>query len=189
MSLTEALAALTIAALGIGAAVPSASGMIRSWKLTCAARDLAMEVQRARMDAVAKGAHVGILFEPAAGPGRWRRYLDGGARGIQSSEIAAGIDRPMGGFFELASRYPGVRFGISRAGAPRIPPGSGMLSPADDPIAFGGTDIVSCSPTGESSSGTLYLTDGESMRAVTLFGATGRIRIWSYDGRSGQWRS
>lgn len=189
MSLTEALAALTIAALGIGAAVPSASGMIRSWKLTCAARDLAMELQRARMDALARGAHVGILFEPASGAGRWRRYLDGGARGIQASEIAAGIDRPMGGWLELASRYSGVRFGIARDGAPRIPPAAGMLAPNDDPIAFGSTDIVSCSPTGESSSGTLYLTDGDSMRAVTLYGATGRIRIWSYDGRSGRWRS
>lgn len=189
MTLTEALAALTIAALGVGTTVPAIPGMLRSWKLTCAARDLAMDLQHARMDAIARGASVGVLFEPSPAGDRWRRYLDGGDRGIHTAEIAAGVDTPMGGPFDLASKYPGVRFGIARAGAPRIPPAPGRLDPADDPVALGGTDIFSASPTGESSTGTLYLTDGEGMRAVTVFGATGRIRIWCYDGRNGQWRS
>ena len=189
MSVTEMLAALTIAALGIGVSGPSMSTMFKSWKLTCAARDLATELQRTRMEAVARGASAGIQFETSPGGDRWRLYLDGGSRGIHAAEIATGIDTPASPFFDLASRYPGVRFGIARSGAPRIPPASGSLAPGDDPIALGGTDIFSSSPTGESSSGTLYLTDGGAMRAVMVFGATGRIRIWSYDGRTGQWRS
>ncbi|HEY3175006.1 MAG TPA: GspH/FimT family protein [Candidatus Polarisedimenticolia bacterium] len=183
------LAALTIAALGMGVAVPSISTMLSSWKLTCAARDLATELQRTRMEALARGANVGIQFENTLRGDRWRLYLDGGSRGIHAAEIAAGIDTPLSMTFDLSSRYPGVRFGVARAGAPRIPPATGSLAPTDDPIALGGSDIFSASPTGESSSGTLYLTDGGSMRAVTVFGATGRIRIWRYDGRSGQWRS
>jgi Tfp pilus assembly protein FimT len=185
----EAIAALTIAALGIGVTGPLVSTMLRSWKLSCAARDLAMDLQRTRMEAVAKGAYVGIRFDLSSGRDRWRLYLDGGTRGIRSAEIASGVDAPMSDTFDLASRYPGVRFGIARSGAARIPPASGTLLPSSDPIALGGTDIFSCSPTGESSSGTLYLTDGNDMRAVTIYGATGRIRIWSHEGRTGLWHS
>jgi Tfp pilus assembly protein FimT len=183
------LAALTLAALGTGVTAPLVSDMLRSWKLSCAARDLAMELQRTRMDAVAKGAYVGIQFDRSSGRDRWRLYLDGGTRGIHSAEIVSGVDAPMSDSVELASRYPGVRFGIARSGAARIPPASGTLLPSNDPIALGGTDIFSCSPTGESSSGTIYLTDGTDMRAVTIYGATGRIRIWSHEGRTGLWRS
>ena len=189
LTIPETLAALTIAALGVGAAVPSVGSMLRSWKLTCAGRDMSVELHRARMEAVGRGANVGILFERSADGGRWRLYVDGGIRGIHAAEIASGVDMPIGETFDLAARYPGVRIGIGGTGAvPRIPPSTGSLSPSDDPIAFGGTDIFSAAPTGETSSGTLYLTDGNDMRGVVVFGATGRVRLWSYDDQTGQWR-
>lgn len=186
MSITEMLAALTIAALGLGVSVPSVSTMLRTRKLSMASRDLALELQRARMEAVANGSYVGIRFE-RSGRDCWRHYRDGGARGIHAAEIASGDDPPIGPVFDLASRYPGVRLGIARAGAPRIPPSGGLLSPTDDPVAFSGSDIFSASPTGESSTGALYLTDGADMRGVVVYGPTGRIRIWRYEGSTGQW--
>jgi Tfp pilus assembly protein FimT len=189
MSLPEIVAALTIAALGIGAGAPAVSGMIRTHRLNGAARDMAVELQRARMEAVARGAYTGILFERSAGSDRWRLHQDGGDRGIHTSEIAAGIDAPIGRAYDLGARYQGVRIGIAATPAiPRIPPATGMLSPSDDPIAFGSSDIFSAAPTGETSSGTLYLTDGRDMRAVVVYGATGRIRLWRFDAREGVWR-
>ena len=188
MTIPETLAALTITALGIGVTVPSVGSMLKAWKLTCAARDMAVEVHRARMEAVGRGANVGILFEPSPAGDRWRLYLDGGSRGIHSAEIASGVDTPLGERFDLAARYPGVRFGIGGTGAvPRIPPASGTLSPSDDPITFGGTDIFSASPTGETSAGTIYLTDGTDMRAVVVYGGTGRVRLWAYDDATARW--
>ena len=187
MSITELLAALTIASLGIGVSVPSVSTMLRTRKLTMAARDLSLELQRARMEAVAKGSYVGISFDRSGGRDRWRLHGDGGSRGIHAAEIRSGVDPPIGQMFELSSRYSGVRFGIASTGAPRIPPSTGRLGPTDDPVAFSGSDIFSASPTGESSTGTLYLTDGSDMRGVVVYGPTGRIRIWRYEGSTGQW--
>lgn len=189
MTLPEMLAALTIAALGAGVAVPGVGGMLRSWKLAGAARDLSVEMHRARMEAVSRAAYVGIRFERNPAGGAWRLYLDGGSRGIHSAEIASGVDAPLTGIFDLASRYPGVRIGIASGGPiPRIPPAAGTLSPTDDPIALGGSDIYSSAPSGETSTGTLYLTDGTDMRAVVAYGPTGRLRVWRYEGRTGAWR-
>ena len=189
MTLPETLAALTIAAMGMGVAVPSVGTMLKSWKLTCAARDMAVEMHRARMEAVGQSAYVGILYQRAASGDCWRLYRDGGSPGIHAAEIAAGVDTPLGESFDLAARYPGVRFGIGGTGAvQRIPPSTGTLSPGDDPIAMGNSDIFSAAPTGETSSGTIYLTDGGNMRGVVVYGATGRVRIWSFDESSGRWR-
>jgi hypothetical protein len=140
------------------------------------------------MEAVARGAYAGILFRRDASGGHWRLYLDGGDRGIRSAEISSGADTPLGPASEMAARYPGVRLGIEApAPIPRIPPSAGILTSGDDPIAFSGSDIFSASPTGETSGGTLYLTDGQDMRAVVAFGPTGRIRIWRYDGEARRW--
>ena len=188
MSLAEMLATITIAALGVGVTVPSVSTMLKTRKLSMAARDLALELQRARMEAVAKGSYVGVLFDRSGGRDRWRLHRDGGTRGIHSSEIRSGDDPPIGPPFDLAARYPGIRLGIAASGSPKIPPSPGTLSPTDDPVAFSGSDIFSASPTGESSTGTLYLTDGADMRGVVVYGPTGRIRIWRYEGTTGRWR-
>ena len=188
MTITEMLASLTLVALGAGAAIPSVTTMLHAAKLNGAARDLVVLMHRARMEAVSRGCHVGLLFETTPTGGRWRLYRDGGSPGIHTAEIASGIDEPIGSPFELSARYPGVRLGITGP-APRIPPSSGTLSSSDDPIAFGVSDIYSASPTGETTSGTVYLTDGRDMRAVTAYGATGRLRVRRYDASNGTWRS
>ena len=49
--------------------------------------------------------------------------------------------------------------------------------------------MISFSPLGTSSSGTLYLAiNEERMAAVKLFGPTGRIQQWEYDPEVNQWR-
>jgi Tfp pilus assembly protein FimT len=183
MTMPEAMAALTISVLAITAAVPSASAGMRSWRLETAARTMAMEIHRARAEALARGRHAGIRFSRATGAWRWRLHVDGNAdRSLTSAAIDAGDDPPIGPVIDLASRHPGVRFGIAGvAPVPRIPPAGGVLAASDDPIAFGSSDIFSASPTGEGSSGTIYLTDGQAMRAVVVAGSTGRVRVWRWD--------
>ncbi|MGH9869445.1 MAG: pilus assembly FimT family protein [Candidatus Polarisedimenticolia bacterium] len=189
MSFPEIIAALTIASLALAMAAPVSAEMARAWRLDGAARALAMEVHRARMEALARGRSTGILFARSPRGGQWRFHVDtSGDRSITSAAIVAGQDRALGPLVEMASRHPGVSLGIA-AGPPipRIPPASGVLTFADDPIAFGGSDIFSASPTGEGSAGTLYLTDGFAMRAIVVSGATGRVRVWRWD-RSHGWR-
>ena len=69
-----------------------------------------------------------------------------------------------------------------------VPPGGAPLAPGADPVRFGRSDIITFSPGGTSSSGTLYVSDGrDTVVAVVLYGGTGRIRIWSYRRERARW--
>ncbi len=116
-------------------------------------------------------------------------YRDGDGDGVRADDIAAGRDLLIDGPRDLPSRYEGTDFGLLEAAIPEVPPGTGSLPPHGDPVRFGRADIVSFTPRGTSSSGTLYVSDGRStVAAVVLYGATGRIRICRFDGDLWLWR-
>lgn len=189
MTIPETFASLAVIGLSLATAVPATTERLRAWRLEGAARGMAMEIHRARMEALARGRHAGIRFHRAPEGDSWRLHVDGNPdRSLTAVAIAAGDDPPIGPRVELAASHPGVRLGIASAGpVPRIPPAAGLLTTEDDPIAFGSSDIFSASPTGEGSAGTLYLTDGRAMRAVVVNGTTGRVRVWRWDSPGG-WR-
>jgi len=55
-------------------------------------------------------------------------------------------------------------------------------------VRFGRSDLVSFSPFGSSSSGTLYVTDGRrGLFAVVLFGPTARLRVWRFRPEERRW--
>jgi hypothetical protein len=69
------------------------------------------------------------------------------------------------------------------------PPARDPIEQLEDPVKFGRSNIVSFSPLGRSSSGTLYLDDGAGgLWAVVVFGPTVRVRIWRWDGAMRRWR-
>jgi hypothetical protein len=56
-------------------------------------------------------------------------------------------------------------------------------------VRFGVSDIVTFTPQGTASSGTLYVSDGrDTVFAVVLYGRTGRIRTWRFDRGAWRWR-
>jgi hypothetical protein len=74
-----------------------------------------------------------------------------------------------------------IAAGILSASIPQIPPKKGFLNPVD-PVQFGKSNIISFSPNGDSSSGTLYLScrSQQQMFAIVLYGATSRLRLWKF---------
>jgi hypothetical protein len=55
-------------------------------------------------------------------------------------------------------------------------------------VRFGRSDLISFSPGGSASSGTLYVTDGRrGFYAVVLFGPTARLRVWRYRPEERRW--
>ena len=71
---------------------------------------------------------------------------------------------------------------------PSIPPQTGVLGEVD-PIRFGNSNLISFSPKGRSSSGTLFITDDRHrLYGVRLYGASTRIRVWRWDDREMRWR-
>ncbi|HZE89328.1 MAG TPA: GspH/FimT family pseudopilin [Verrucomicrobiae bacterium] len=182
--------ALAVGAVLVAMAVPSLSGLLARRSVDAAAATIAGELARARQDAIARRRYVGVVFEMSPEGDRFAVYLDGGQTGIRTAEIASGVDELLRGPVDLRSGNDDVRLAIPGPGAiPKVPPSRGVLHAGDDPVQFGGSDIVSFSPTGESSSGAIYLTGrGSELRAVVVFGRSARLRVWSFDPVQHLWR-
>ena len=89
----------------------------------------------------------------------------------------------------LERQVPDVRLGLPPGGPyPEAPPGTGRLVAGDDPVRFGRSDLVSFSPVGSASSGTLYVTDGrDGLFAIVLYGPTSRLRVWRFRPLERRW--
>ncbi len=114
-------------------------------------------------------------------------YLDGNSNGIRQNDILQRKDIPFRSPVRLERASGDLAPGILNASVPEIPPKKGMLD-AGDPVKFGKSNIISFSPNGDSSSGTLYLAcrSQKQMYAIVLYGATARISLWKF--RNDQWQ-
>ena len=105
-------------------------------------------------------------------PGRVRfaTYKDGNHNGVRTRDIDLGIDRQIEQAVRLFEQFPGVDFGLILDGA------------SQDPIQIGNTSLLTFTPVGTATSGSLYVRgrDG-SQYAVRVLGATGRTRLQRYD--------
>ncbi len=166
------------------AAVPATAGVVDEVQASGAARYLVTRLRLARLEAVKRSAAVGIRFQARSGRIEFGAYLDGNGDGVRSRDITGGVDPPVGSTELLSFHFPGVDFGFI-PGVPAIDEPSGSAS---DPIRVGSSDILSFSPTGSASSGTLYFKGrGNQQYAVRVLGVTGRVRLWRFDVATRTW--
>jgi type II secretory pathway pseudopilin PulG len=181
--MAEIVVVLAILALTLLAALPNLRGLLEQRALDAAADRLAGGAAMTRHRAIAAGKYAGMVISSGAAGDSYTIHLDGGSPGIRSSEVAAGIDPLVAGPVPINLPGDPVRLGIPTAPpVPSIPPSGGWLPPGGDPVRLGSADILSFSPIGESSSGSIYLTDGRGgVRAVVVYGRSGRIRRWAWE--------
>ena len=176
--------------IGLFAAVstPALLAALSRGRVVTAARELSQDMARLRSDAIASRRSVAMRLTWSQGRYVYAFYADGDGDGVRSDDIASGRDPVLAPARDLASRYEGVDFGLLDLAIPEVPPNTGALPPASDPVRFGRSDIITFTPQGTSSSGTLYVSDGTgSVAAVVLFGGTGRIRLWRFDRERWVW--
>lgn len=188
-SLLEALVALVLIGILVSWSAAIAGRVVADAHTAAAAREFAVLFRALRWRSVNENRHVGLFFEAAGGTWRWWEVADGNGNGLRTAEVRRGVDRKTSGPHRIEESHRGVRLGFPSGSAlPAIPPDRGVLSGAD-PVRFGRADLVSFSPRGHASSGTLYLTDGEHrVYGVRLYGVGMRVRVWSWDDREGAWR-
>jgi len=187
-SVLELLVVVLLVGMATLVAAPSVAHLRSEARCAAGARVLAGVLQGERWASVALRKHRGVYFERDVEGWRYRIVEDGNRNGLRSAEIDRGVDRTVSGPRRLEHDVEGVRVGIPPTGVPEVPPGAATLAPGDDPVRFGRSDLVSFSPLGRSSSGTVYLTDGAGTAyAVVLFGPTVRVRVWRWDARAGRW--
>jgi type II secretory pathway pseudopilin PulG len=151
-------------------AVPQVLAGVDGSRTRAAARFLSARMALARMQAVARGANVGLQFSIGAGGVRFATYVDGDDDGVRTADIAAGIDSALDPPVRLSELFPGVDIGLTINGLP------------GDPVQVGVSNILSFSPIGTATSGTVYIRgrDG-AQQAVRVLGATARTRVLRYD--------
>ena len=181
-SLIELLLVVALATVLAGIAVPMTRGAVEEVRAAGAARHLAAVVADARLDSIRRSSSVGLRFERVDEDYRFRAYLDGNGNGLRTAEIASGMDRPLARAERLSDEFPGVALGL----LPGIPDLDGS-SASRDGVRIGTSRILSVSPDGSCTGGTLYIRGVRSQYAVRILGATGRARLFRYDRGAGRW--
>lgn len=182
LTLVELVVVLWIAGVLFAITAPSFLSGIDDFRSRAAARYVSGRFFDARMQAVKQSTRVACRFELDGDDYRLGTYKDGNGNGVLSADILSGADRPVDAAVRLSSLFSGVRFGIG-AGVPLIDGGY-----AASPIRVSGGTLVTFSPDGTSSTGSVYIRGSkEAQYAVRVFGMTGRTRVFKYVRGTGTW--
>ena len=186
-SVLELLFVVGLATTITATAVPQMTTALENARATSATRYVSARLHRARMEAMSHSADVGIQFTTTGSGFDFATYLDGNGNGIRTQDITKGVDSPIVARQSLGELFRGVDFG-TLPNLPAIDPQS--PPPGSDPIKLGAGDIVTFSPAGTSTSGTLYILGARRAQyAVRVFGETGRIRTLKFDRHAWRWNA
>jgi len=181
-TLLEVLLVISLFGVLAGVAVPITTSAIDELRAAGAARYLAARVAATRLDAVRRSSTVALRFDPNGSDYTFRPFLDGNGNGLRTADILSGADRPLGRAERLSDQFAGTAFGL----LPATPDLDGALGNADG-VRIGATSLLSISPNGSCTSGTLYVHGRRSQYAIRVLGATGRVRLFRYDRGAGRW--
>ncbi len=166
-------------------ALPTFMVAVHQARAAGAAHYLAGRLRQARMEAVKRSAFVALRFQPTPSGYRYTVYVDRNGNGVRTADIRLGIDTPLGASEALGEVFPGVIFGL-RDGVPYVD-GASSAGGAD-PVRVGASNILSFSPLGSATPGTLYvLGRGAQQYAVRVLGVNGRTRTLRFDYGGGTW--
>lgn len=184
-TLVELLAVMSVLLVLFAAIVPTLTRAADEARTRAAAFRMSARITLLRTKAVHRTANVALRFEQTGADWQFREYADGDWDGVLSADIKAGRDYPLTEPEMLRERFPGVSFGFV-TGCPLVD-GSG-IPPGSGPVRFGTARMISFSPAGTATSGTLYLKGrGAYGYAVVVLGATGRTRILRCAPWIGRW--
>lgn len=173
---------LTVSAV----AMPGITATIDDSRAIGAARYLSTRLQLARMAAVARSADVGLKFVESGDGYSYTTYVDANGNGVRTVDIDHGIDTVLQPAERLRDLFYGVDFGV-RENLPAVDPGG--KPPGPDPIKLGAANILTFTPIGTSSSGSLYILGRSGAQyVIRIFGESGKTRVLKFDVRAKKWR-
>jgi Tfp pilus assembly protein FimT len=184
-TLIELLVSVAFTTVLVGMALPIGVDAIDDLHTASAARFLAARIAANRMDAISRSRAIGVRFQPATPDYQFAAFADGNGNGVRTVEITAGIDSPVGKSRQLSDDFPRVRFGLA-IGSPDV---DGVRNTSADGVRIGTPRILTVSPDGTATSGTLYVQGRRAQYAVRVLGATGRTRVLKYDAGARAWIS
>ena len=185
-SLVELLLAVAIIVVLSAATIPHVLAGLDEWRTVGAARYLSARLYQTRMEAAFRAADTAIRFTRIDDSYEFTVVMDGNRNGVRSRDIERGVDMPLRNKERLREHFGGVDFG-TLPGLPPVDPES--PPPGDDPVRFGLSNMVTFTPHGTSTPGSLYVRGRHAQCVVRVFGETGKIRILKFHPRSRQWKA
>ncbi len=176
LTLLELLFTIALLSTLTAIAVPLTTDTIEEMRTAMAARYISGLIAGARMSAVSRSAAVALRFEAGDGDYYFGPVLDGNNNGVRTMDVRQGVDVPLMTPERLRDKFPGVSFAI-RAGIPDL---DGATGEQRDGVRIGSARILTLSPNGTATSGTLYMCGRRGQYAVRVLGATGRTRLFQY---------
>jgi Tfp pilus assembly protein FimT len=149
------------------------SGLDRSRGLS-AARYLASRMALARAYAIGRSANVALRFDVGSDGVRFAMFMDGNGNGVRTADIMANVDPAVEPSVALDEQFPGVT--IAAEGE------------AGGPVQVGTSRLLSFSPDGTATAGTIYVASRDGTRwAVRVLGTTARTRVLRYSPSNSAW--
>src|SRR3954447_20057868 len=184
-TLIELMLAMSVSVVLVGIALPVGGDALDDMRARAAARYLSGRIAANRLAAINRSRSIGIRFTAAIPDYAFAAYVDGNANGIRTADILSGADSLTGTSRQLGSDFRGVHFGLAIG----ISDVDGIRNSSSDGTRIGTARILTLSPDGTATSGTLYLQGGYAQYAVRVLGATGRTRVLKYESGSRSWVS
>lgn len=182
----ELLFALGIASVFAAAAAPQLLAGLDEWRTRGAVRYLSSRLYRARMEAAIRNVDTAVRFAVVDNTFEYVTVVDGNGNGVRTADLQSGVDRTVDHTERLADKFAGVDFG-ALPGLPAVDPSG--TAPGADPIRLGSSDMVTFTPLGSSSPGSLYVRGrGRVQYVLRMFAETGRIRILRYYPGTREWK-
>ena len=182
----ELLFATALMAVVTAAATPQLLAGLDEWRTRGAVRYLSGRLYQARMEAAVRNADTAVRFEQSGSTYEYFTVADGNRNGVRALDVQAGIDRVVRSKERLADKFPGVEFG-ALPGLPPVDPSG--AAPGSDPIRLGTSDMVTFTPLGASTPGSLYIRGrGKVQYVLRVFAETGKIRMLRFYPGAAEWK-
>lgn len=185
-ALIDIVVATSLIVVMAAIAVPVLGGTIERERTVVGAQYLAGQLLRARLESLKRARAVAVRLEVVGERTKLRLFADGNGNGVLQRDIDRGIDPPLmpAGWLDEQARDISLR--VNQA-VSDVSSGA-ALEPGDDPLRIGNTALLTFSPLGSATSGTLYIAAPRGPQiAIRVFGATGRVRVLMFDARTRQW--
>jgi len=184
-SFVELMFVLGLAVTTAGVAIPLLLASADDIRAAGAVRYLTARLHQVRMEAVVRSRDVGVHIVQGGEGYTYAVYADGNGDGIRTRDIDSGVDSRIASPERVPDRFKGVDFGV----LPGLPPvESGTAAPGNDPIKLGSSNILTFTPLGSSSTGSLYVRGHRSLQyVIRVMGETGKTRVLKFNAQLRQW--
>ncbi len=183
LTLLELLFAIAIGVTLAGISIPIATASLDYIRAASAARYMAGRLMSLRMEAIRRSTAVALRFEPSGDDYAYAVFEDRNGNGVRTADILAGIDRRISDYERVGHKFTGIRFAL----LPGTPDADGAPSASEDGVRIGIARILTMTPEGSCTAGTLYLAGRRGQYAVRALGATGRTRVLEFNPGARTW--